>query len=71
MGARGEGGMRKIHVCCFPTHLERGSSVLEQLLACAAKWAGGLGEDHDGVLVDEGLGLILCGSHDDWTWRES
>lgn len=43
------------------TYLELSASILQCLLACRAEWAGGLGEDQHGVLVDEGLGLLLCG----------
>jgi hypothetical protein len=39
------------------------AAVAQQLLGLAAVWAVRLGEDGDGVLVDDGLDLGLCGGH--------
>lgn len=46
-------------------HLELGAGALQGLLAGAAVRAVALGEHHDGVLVDERLGLGLCCFHGD------
>lgn len=42
---------------------ELGSAVAQQLLGGLAVWAVALAEDGDGVLVDDGLHLGLCGGH--------
>jgi len=39
------------------------TAVTEQLLCLAAVGTVGLGEDGDGVLVDDGLDFGLCGGH--------
>lgn len=39
------------------------AAVAQKLLGLAAVWAVRLGEDGDGVLVDDGLDLGLCGGH--------
>lgn len=39
------------------------AAVAQQLLGLATVWAVRLGEDGDGVLVDDGLDLGLCGGH--------
>jgi len=46
-------------------HLELGAGALQGLLAGAAVRAVALGEHHNGVLVDERLGLGLCRFHGD------
>lgn len=40
-----------------------GTELVQQLLGGIAVRAVRLGEDDDAVLVDQGLGLGLCGSH--------
>lgn len=44
--------------------LEIRAEVLQRFLGGAAVWAVALAEDHDGVLLDEELGLCLCAGHD-------
>lgn len=46
--------------------VELGSGIAEELLRGAAVRAVALAEDGDGVLVDDGLNLLLCGGHGAW-----
>jgi hypothetical protein len=39
------------------------AALAQQLLGLAAVWAVALAEDGDGVLVNDGLDLGLCGGH--------
>lgn len=47
--------------------VELGTLVAQQLLCLAAVGAVRFREDGDGVLVDDGLNLGLCGGHCGWT----
>ena len=43
--------------------------AVENALRVATVRAVAFAEDHDGVVVDHGLGLLLCGFHCDWCSR--